>query len=284
MNYRHGYHAGSFTDVFKHTLLISLIQSLLHKETALCYLDTHAGTGCYDLMAEAAQKSKEFNGGIIKILHEKKPPRLIKRYLDCVQKTNAQLSGSVISSLRYYPGSPSIMRYFLRPQDRMVLTELHPQEYEILKNTFITSKQTSVHLLDGYQGLKAFLPPKERRGLILIDPSYERPNELAYIASLLPGVLKRFSTGVYAIWYPIKDRPPIDQFHRVLKEIIQHPILVTELSIYPENSPLHLNGCGMVIINPPWQLENQILEYLPWLWNVLSIHHQGQYRASPLKI
>lgn len=282
MNYRHGYHAGSFTDVFKHAILVSLIKSLLHKDTAICYFDTHAGAGYYDLFAEAAQKSKEFETGIAKIVHEKNPPNLVKQYLSCVQRINTRLSGSTISSLRYYPGSPSIMRYFLRTQDHMVLTELHPQEYQVLKDAFAGNKHTSIHLLDGYQGLKAFLPPKERRGLILLDPPYERPNELAYIASILPSVLKRFATGVYAIWYPIKDRTAVDHFWRSLRENIKKPILVTELCIYPENSPLHLNGCGMAIINPPWQLDKQILEYLPWLWKVLSIHKQGQYQVLPL--
>ncbi len=282
MNYRHGYHAGSFTDVFKHAILVSLIKSLLQKDTPLCYLDTHAGAGFYDLFSETAKKSKEFASGIAKIFHEQNPPASLKPYLSCVQRINTRLSHSVVSSLRYYPGSPSIIRYFLRAQDRMVLTELHPQECLVLKNEFAAKKQASVHLLDGYQGLKAFLPPKERRGLILIDPPYERPNELAHIISVLPTVLKRFSTGVYAIWYPIKDRPTIDQFHRALKETIQQPLLITELSIYPENSPLHLNGSGIAIINPPWQLDKQILEYLPWLWKVLSLHKQGQYRAAPL--
>lgn len=282
MNYRHGYHAGSFTDIFKHAILVSLIKSLLQKNTAICYLDTHAGAGYYDLFAEAAQKSLEFESGIAKIFYENNVPTLIHQYLGCVQKINARFSGSKFSSLRYYPGSPSIMRYFLRPQDRMIMTELHPQEYQLLRRDFVGTRQASVHLLDGYQGLKAFLPPKERRGLILIDPPYERPNELADLALVLPIALKRFATGVYAIWYPIKDRVAVDHFHRSLKETIQKPILIAELSIYPENSPLHLNGSGMAIINPPWQLDEQILEYLPWLWEHLSIQHQGQYQVSLL--
>ncbi len=282
MNYRHGYHAGSFTDIFKHAILVSLIKSLLQKNTAICYLDTHAGAGYYDLFAETAQKSLEFESGIAKIFHENNVPTLIHQYLSCVQKMNARFSGSKLSSLRYYPGSPSIMRYFLRPQDRMILTELHPQEYQLLRREFAGTKQASVHLLDGYQGLKAFLPPKERRGLILIDPPYERPNELADLALALPMALKRFATGVYAIWYPIKDRVTIDHFHRSLKETIQKPILIAELSIYPENSPLHLNGSGMAIINPPWQLDEHILEYLPWMWQHLSVQHQGQYQVSLL--
>lgn len=282
MNYRHGYHAGSFTDVFKHTILISLIKSLQQKNSAFCYLDTHSGAGCYDLFAETAQKSKEFETGIAKVFHAENPPALIKEYLSCVQAINAHSSNSTASSLRYYPGSPAIMRYFSRKQDRLVLTELHPQEYQLLKKEFTGTAQANVHLLDGYQGLKAFLPPKERRGLILIDPPYERPNELTYLVSMLQTALKRFATGVYAIWYPIKNRSIIDQFYSSLKENIQKPILITELSIYPEESPLHLNGSGMAIINPPWQFDDQVAEFLPWLWKILSIHHQGQYKISML--
>lgn len=282
MNYRHAYHAGNFADVFKHTVLISLIRSLLQKNTAICYFDMHAGPGHYDLLAEAAQKSQEFESGIAKVFHEKNPPDLIQKYVDCVQKINARFSGTTISSLRYYPGSPFIIRSFLRTQDRMILTELHPEEYQLLKNDFKGSKQVGVHLLDGYQGLKAFLPPKESRGFILIDPPYERPNELTHIISALPATLKHFSTGVYAIWYPIKNRTEIDRFHHVLKNAISRPVLIAELSIYPEDNPLHLNGSGMAIINPPWQLDKQIMEYLPWLWKVLSVQNQGQYRVLAL--
>ncbi len=282
MNYRHGYHAGSFTDVFKHTILISLIKSLQQKNSAFCYLDTHAGAGCYDLWAEAAQKSNEFETGIAKVFNALNPPALIKDYLSCVQAINAHFSDSAASSLRYYPGSPVIMRYFARQQDRLVLTELHPQEYQLLKKEFARTRQANVHLLDGYHGLKAFLPPKERRGLILIDPPYERPNELAYLTSMLAHALKRFATGVYAIWYPIKARSIIDQFYRSLKDNIKNPILITELSIYPEESPLHLNGSGMAIVNPPWQIDDRISAFLPWLWQNLTIHHQGQFKISVL--
>jgi 23S rRNA (adenine2030-N6)-methyltransferase len=282
MNYHHGYHAGSFTDVFKHVILVALIKALLRKEKAFCYLDTHAGAGCYDLFSAQAQKSQEFESGISKVLHEKNPPDLIKQYLNCVQKINNQLTGSSTSALRYYPGSPAIMHYFLRPQDRMVLTELHPQEQQLLKNYFANASHTSVHLLDGYQGLKAFLPPPERRSLILLDPPYEKPYELSYLASLLPIALKRFTTGIYAIWYPIKDRLAIEHFQQTLQQTIQQPLLVTEMTIYPEESPVRLNGCGMIIINPPWQLDTQLLAYLPWLWKILSPYQQGQYRIAVL--
>jgi 23S rRNA (adenine2030-N6)-methyltransferase len=282
MNYSHSYHAGNFADVFKHITLLALIKSFLRKENGFCYLDTHAGNGSYDLFAEAAQKTKEYELGISKLFHKEHPPQLIKQYLSCVQRINNRLTKAVISDLRYYPGSPTLAHYFLRPQDRMVLSELHPQTAQNLKRIYADDKRVSVHLNDGYQSLKAFLPPKERRGLILIDPPYERPHEFADLVTAIPTALKRFATGTYAIWYPIKDRPQIDRFHRAIKEVVKQPILVTELSIYQEVSPLHLNGSGLLIINPPWELDRQIQDFLPWLWKSLSIQGQGQYRNAIL--
>jgi 23S rRNA (adenine2030-N6)-methyltransferase len=200
----------------------------------------------------------------------------MQTFLSCVKELNPQ------PKLRYYPGSPLIAASLLRPQDRMVLSELHPRVYQTLKDRFAHNKQVSTHCIDGYQSLKAFLPPKERRGLILIDPPYEQSNELAVIMSAIPLALKRFETGVYALWYPIKDRPPLERFYRTLKDSIEQPILVAEMSIYPETSAQHLNGCGMLIINPPWQLDEQINSYLPQLWAILAHQGSGQQRVFTL--
>lgn len=282
MNYQHSFHAGNFADVFKHIVLLGLIKSLLRKDNAFCYLDTHAGCGYYDLLDDAAKKTKEYESGITKLLQEPNPPGLIKEYLADVKLINNQLNGSALSTFRYYPGSPKLVRHYLRTQDRMILCELHPKEHRILKENFDNDQRTGIHLVDGYQALKAFLPPKERRGLILIDPPYERPNELTQLLTHLPMALKRFATGVYAIWYPIKDRPPIERFYRALKNVITQPMLVTELSIFPETSAQHLNGSGMIIINPPWQFAEQLNRCLPWLWQTLSAQHQGQYTIDML--
>lgn len=282
MNYQHSYHAGSFTEVFKHIILVGLIKALLRKDNPFCVIDTHAGRGFYDLTSDAAKKTKEYESGIMKVMQHTNPPGLIKEYLADVKLFNNRLSQSTFSSFRYFVGSPKLMRHYLRLQDRMILSELHPVEQRILKDNFAEDRHVSTHLLDGYQALKAFLPPKERRGLILIDPPFERPNEFAQILTTLPMALKRFSTGIYAIWYPIKDRPPIDHFHRALKEVISQPMLAIEMSIYPENSAQHLNGSGMIIINPPWQFDKQVSDWLPWLWKVLSVQNQGQYRIQTL--
>jgi 23S rRNA (adenine2030-N6)-methyltransferase len=282
MNYSHSYHAGNFADVFKHIVLLALVKSFLRKDNGFCYLDTHAGSGFYDLSAESSQKTKEYELGISKLFHKEHPPQLIKQYIGCVRQMNNRLTQSMISNLRYYPGSPALVHYFLRPQDRMILTELHPQEAQTLKRAYSNDQRVSVHVNNGYQSLKAFLPPKERRGLILIDPPYERPHESIEILQALPLALKRFATGTYAIWYPIKNRAYIDQLHRATQEVVKQPILVTELSIYEEVSPLHLNGSGLLIVNPPWELDRQIQDFLPWLWKNLSIQGKGQYRNSML--
>lgn len=282
MNYRHSYHAGSFTDVTKHVILTALMNSFTHKNTPICYLDTHAGIGYYDLCGEFSRKTKEYEGGIEKIIQQEDPPPLVQRYLDCVHQINNHLTQSKFTSLRYYPGSPMVARYLARPHDRIIACELQTQEYQALKAAFAGDKQTAVHHQDGFLGLKAFLPPQERRGLVLIDPPYESPDEFRLIAQSLDSALKRWSTGVYAIWYPIKEQSLVNRFYRNLREITDLPILSIELTIYPE-LPQHLSGSGMAIINPPWQFAETIQDVLPWLWKALTINNQGTYHAKLIK-
>ncbi len=272
MNYRHAYHAGNFADTFKHIVLVSLINALKRKENAFCFLDTHAGTGLYDLSDQLPQKSHEYQTGITKIIESPNPPDLISTYLDCVNVLNKKTQ-----SLRFYPGSPAIVEHLLRPQDRMILTELHAEDWQTLKNNFHIDKRIAVHHQDAYQALKAFLPPKERRGLVLIDPPYEKSDELSEMSAVLTNALKRWETGIYALWYPIKIRKPIERFHQAVKQNIDKKLLVIELSIYPENTPTHLNGSGMLIVNPPWKLDEELKSILPWLWKTVSPNNQGRY-------
>lgn len=281
MNYRHGYHAGNFADVVKHVTLIALIDSLARKDTPYCYIDTHAGTGHYNLMAEFAQKSKEYVGGIEKVIHAANPPELIKRYLHCVHTINNKLSAANYAALEFYPGSPMFVQFLMRGRDRLIACELQPQEYQTLKTVFANNKQVAVHHMDGFWGLKAFLPPQERRGLVLIDPPYEDPDEFNRIAHTLPIALKRWETGIYAIWYPIKEMTQLKRFYNALKSQIKQPIFVIELTIHPD-LPHHLNGCGIAVINPPWQFDLAIQAVLPWLWEALAINKQGGFRAYEL--
>lgn len=281
MNYRHSYHAGNFADVVKHVTLIALIAAFEKKPSPFCYIDTHAGIGYYDLSSETAGKTKEYLGGIEKIIQAEKPPILIRNYIDCVHQINNRLSDSKFASLRYYPGSPMIARHFMRTHDRIVLCELQPQEYQTLRNTFAGDKLVAVHHADGFLSLKPFLPPKERRGLILIDPPYENPDEFTRIAHSLPIALKRFETGVYAIWFPIKERIAVERFYRTISQHIAKPAISIELTIYPD-LPSHLNGSGIVVINPPFQFEETMKEVLPWMWNALTINGQGRFEIKHL--
>ena len=266
MNYRHGFHAGNFADVFKHVVLIALIEHLTVKKPPLCYLDVHAGVGRYALQSTEAQKTQENEGGIVKLVHmaaDVLPPPLVQRYLKTVKHAGFP---------SYYPGSPFIARSYLRPQDRLVLLELHPYEYRGLKTVFKGDAQTTVYCQDAYAGLKAFLPPIERRGLILIDPPYENPDEWNHILTGLKVATKKFQTGTYAVWYPITstNRKAVGHFLEVVHK--EHDkVLVSECMKYPADSPVGLIWCGMCIINPPWQLDVLLNQVIPWLQKALQV-------------
>lgn len=265
MNYRHSYHAGNFADVFKHVILVELILALQHKPKAFCYLDTHAGAGYYDLATETAQKTREFESGISKLWQQQAVPDYLNHYWSLITTANQQQT-----QLRYYPGSPRMVRPLLRAEDRMVLTELHPEEAAELKREFRGDKQVAVHQLDGYQALKAFLPPSERRGLVFMDPPFEQTDEFDRIVAQVAMALTRWSSGIYAIWFPIKDRQRVTKFYQALANSSGKPVLLAEFAIFPEDSPVGLNACGMVIINPPWQIEAKLTVVLQTLWQILS--------------
>lgn len=279
MNYRHSYHAGSFADVFKHIILVILLNSLRRKDNAFCYLDTHAGGGCYDLFASLAQKTAEYKSGILPLWQERAsaPTKNIQDYLTAIAAFNKD------ETLRYYPGSPMLAYHFIRPQDHMILSELHPEEYSALKQS-TQDNRVAVHHMDGYQALKAFLPPKERRGLVLIDPPYERKDEFEQIPQALAMALKRWATGIYAIWYPVKDLAAVNNFKQALKKLQLEKILVLELNVLPADSPIGIKGTGMIVINPPWQFAEEMQATLPWLQQILSSKPWGSYQIEDLSV
>lgn len=273
MNYRHGYHAGGFADVFKHIVLISLIQAMIRKEKPLCYVETHAGRGLYYLESEFAKKTDESVQGIQKLCEyyenstaNKPTPEIIDTYL----KTIKQLGYP-----HYYPGSPLIAEAMLRESDRLVLMELQPEEYKILKKNMKGNPKIAVHNQNGYVGLKAFLPPQERRGLILIDPAFEKPDEWKQLLEAIKIGLKQFETGVFAVWYPIKDHREVNKFINSIGKLGLSSTLVAELTIYPPDAPLGLIGSGLLIINPPFQLDKTLESALPWVWKALSVNGAG---------
>lgn len=269
MNYRHIYHAGNFADVFKHIVLLLMLEHFKRKEAPFCYVDTHAGAGLYDLTSEQAVKTGEAEAGIARLLAATDMPPAVAQYCEAVEALNRSLEAPA-GTLQWYPGSPWLARHLARPQDRLALCELHPETHTSLKANFRRDRQVQVHLLDAYTAMRALLPPKERRGMVLIDPPFERTDEFAAIVTALTQATKRWQGGTYAIWYPIKHRPPVDKFYNRLKNSGIRNIFVQEFLIHPELTAERLNGCGMAIVNPPWQLAEQLQAIMPWLTGELA--------------
>ena len=247
----------------KHVVLTLLLQKLMRKETPLCVLDTHAGIGRYNLASDEALKTGEFQGGIGALMRVGNLLDIFEPYLDTVRKCGGVPDAGVL--LDWYPGSPWIAHHFLRTKDRLVLSELHPDDVRELRNVFAGDHQVYVHHQDAYSALKAFLPPSERRGLILIDPAFEVENEFELIVKGLNEAVKRFATGVYAVWFPIKNRKVIDVFYDDCRGAGFERMLASELMVFPEMVSDRLNGCGMLIVNPPWQVDDELREVLPVL-------------------
>lgn len=259
MNYRHAYHAGNFADVFKHVILILLLQGMRKKDTPFLYLDTHAGTGRYDLQKESAGKTIEHREGIGR-LWGAVPEAPFADFLDTVRTINGESK-----LLHRYPGSPSIARAFLRSQDRAVFVERQTDECAALQRCFASDRQVAIHCADGYMALTAQLPPKERRALVLVDPPYEASSEWDDALRGLKAAHSRFPTGVYALWYPIKAPGPARRLSERLQASSLRKVLRAECLLYPSDTAFRLNGCGMIIINPPWQLDRTLAELLPLL-------------------
>jgi len=277
MNYRHHFHAGNFADVVKHVLLLGLLESLARKDTPYCYIDTHAGCGLYDLGAGAAQKTLEFKSGLsrVKDADKNQAPPWITRYLESVAALGREREGF------WYPGSPWLALQAMRPQDRALLMELHPEDAGTLKKFLSRHNNVSIHARDAYEGLTALIPPKEKRGLVLIDPPYEEErDDYAPVVELLAKAHEKWPTGMYAIWFPIKDHHAITRFYRRLRNTYIPKILTTELCVLPPDNQLGLNGTGMILVNPPWQFKREAEKLLSWLTPVLSEHKQASWKVE----
>ncbi len=273
MNYRHAFHAGNFADVLKHVLLTLLIEDLKKKPAAFLYLDTHAGRGRYDLSESQAQRSGEYKTGIGRLL-ELPPaslPQEVKTYVGLVK----QSAGPDRSPITAYPGSPLIVALLRRDADRMVLYESQPSEAQELRNVLRRERRLSILEQDGYAGLKAQLPPKEKRGLVLIDPPYESEREFDAVLEGLGLAHGRWPTGIYCIWYPRTGRSAPERFLGELQRSGIRRILNLTLDVLPEGSPLGMGGAGLVIVNPPWQLDLRLKQLLPRLHALLSEHGAG---------
>jgi 23S rRNA (adenine2030-N6)-methyltransferase len=262
MNYRHSYHAGNFADVFKHAVLALMVRHLLKKDSAFRYLDTHAGIGSYDLQADEAAKTGEWRGGVGRLWDKQLGPALadlLAPWRQAVAALNPE------GALRYYPGSPDIVRSLIRPGDRLTLCELHPEDAAALRRRYRRDERVTAVEIDGYTALNAYLPPKERRGLVLVDPPFEESGEFHRMAEGLKRAHTKWPTGIYALWYPIKDVIETEGFTRSLGKLSIPDIIAADFLIRRPNDKTRLNGCGLVIVNPPWTLKQDLEVLLPGL-------------------
>ncbi|WP_336294139.1 23S rRNA (adenine(2030)-N(6))-methyltransferase RlmJ [Bartonella sp. CB169] len=269
MNYRHIYHAGNFADVFKHIVVTRIVEYLKRKEKAFRVIDTHAGIGIYDLSSLEAHKTGEWREGIQKLFLASIPEdlkALLFPWYDIIGALNKGKKEIVL-----YPGSPVLIRKLLRKQDRLTAIELHSEDYNTLSKNFAGDYQTKVLHLDGWLSLNAHLPPKEKRGFILVDPPFEKPGEFSRLIEGLMKAYRRFPGGIYALWYPVKHNKEIKNFLHALYQTRISKILQLEMRIQENSVPSKMIGCGMTLINPPYLLEEEMKKLSPFL-----IRHLGK--------
>jgi len=273
LSYQHEYHAGNFADVHKHLCLRILFQSLLKKDKPFSYVDCHAGAGSYDLGSTQARRTGEFTGGIGKLWQhgQNADSPALAAYLQAVAALNKD------GELRHYPGSPALARQWLRTQDKALLFELHPQAQRTLKKNLGSDPRFSVHARDCYEGLVALVPPPIRRGLVLLDPSYEVKDEYRRVAALTAGAHRRWANAIYAIWYPLL---PASRHLDLLAELNRSGlgnILLSELTVAEPAAEGGMYGSGMAFVNPPWQTDDALDFVIPPVAQILA---PGTARAS----
>ncbi|MBX9451296.1 MAG: 23S rRNA (adenine(2030)-N(6))-methyltransferase RlmJ [Mesorhizobium sp.] len=267
MNYRHAYHAGNFADVVKHLLLTRIIEYLKRKPGAFRVIDTHAGTGLYDLSSEEAQKTGEWRDGIGRLLDAALPDAaasLAAPYLDAVRAFN------VGHPFRYYPGSPVLTKQLLRGADRLTAIELHPEDCFALRTRFAGDWQVRVIELDGWLAMGSQVPPKEKRGLVIVDPPFEKEGEFKRIVDGLQKAHRRWPGGTYALWYPIKDHNAVTAMREMLKQTGIPKIMDVVFELRQPSPEPRFDGTGMIVVNPPYVLEDELKVLLPALREVLA--------------
>jgi 23S rRNA (adenine2030-N6)-methyltransferase len=318
MNYRHAFHAGNFADVIKHTVLARILVHLRGKPAAFRVIDTHAGAGVYDLAGEEASRSGEWRAGIGRLLTAPIAPAvraLLKPYLDVISSLNrapaaplasaqastqrgdssqnqrsldhgtagnervADASRGMESMLTTYPGSPAVARAFLRPQDRLVACELEPKAYALLAHHLARDRRVKTVAIDGWMALNAYVPPSERRGIVIVDPPFEEAQDFTRLTHGLEMAHRKWASGIYVLWYPIKGRQEPDALARRLKRSGIARVLRAELAVDATPAQGPLGGCGLIVLNPPWTLENELAAILPELVKVLGSRNSN-YRLD----
>jgi 23S rRNA (adenine2030-N6)-methyltransferase len=282
MNYRHAFHAGGFADVIKHIVLVRILSYLQDKPAAFRVIDSHAGAGLYDLASEEARRGGEWLTGIARVMQARFSETtlpLIKPYLDIVRAFNPE------RDLKTYPGSPLIARALLRPQDRLTACEVEPQARKRLIEALRRDTQARVVDLDGWLALPAFVPPKERRGLVLIDPPYEQKDEFERLAEGFGAAFAKWPTGSYVLWYPVKSRRATDNLARYVADAVgagpsPGKCLRLEFSVAPQTAGAPLASAGLLIVNPPWTLMGELKAILPELEKPLGQGGAGRFRLE----
>jgi 23S rRNA (adenine2030-N6)-methyltransferase len=273
LSYRHGFHAGNHGDVLKHAVLTLIVEYMQRKEKPFLFIDTHAGAGRYDLQSEWARKNREFESGISVLWQRDDLPPELLSYINTVRQMNPD------SELHWYPGSPWLFRQLMRKQDKARLFELHPSEGVNLQNLFADERKVKVDNRDGLQALKALLPPLEHRAFVLIDPSYETKSDFKTVVNTLKEAYRRFASGVYMLWYPVIQpvytRQLEDGFRNSgIKNILQAELITADAP--------GMKGSGIIVINPPWILQDQLQNILPYLVEHLGFNNKGHYRIETL--
>jgi 23S rRNA (adenine2030-N6)-methyltransferase len=286
MNYRHAFHAGNFADVIKHIVLTRILTYLHQKQSAFRVIDTHAGAGRYDLTGDEAERSGEWRFGVARILQARfsdQAQALVAPYLDIVRAFNPP------RELIAYPGSPLIARALLRPQDRMVACEIQDAARKELISNLSRDPQARVVDLDGWTALTAYVPPNERRGLVLIDPPFEDKDEFSRLAEKFAAAYAKWPTGIYMLWYPAKDRRGPERLARDVASVAAardgdgENCLRVEFSVAPQTADSGLVSTGLLIVNPPWTLASELKTILPELEKPLGLGGAGRYRIETVR-
>ncbi|MCX7067465.1 MAG: 23S rRNA (adenine(2030)-N(6))-methyltransferase RlmJ [Methylococcales bacterium] len=276
LSYRHSFHAGNFADVLKHIVLIQILEYFGKKDQAFCYIDTHAGAGDYLLNSGYALKNSEFAGGIGKLWQRSDLPDAVVSYMQLIKQANSN------DKMTRYLGSPLIAQQLLRSQDRLFLYELHSTEVELLSTAIGRDKRVKIFHADGLKNSLGLLPPPERRGLVLIDPSYELKTDYVDVANALRAMHKRFATGTYALWYPVVDRSRNKALEKAIKASGIKNVQLFELGLAADTKEHGMTASGLIVVNPPWTLTTQMQHILPWLVDVLGNHGASFYRIETL--
>lgn len=276
MNYRHAFHAGNFADVLKHAVLCRILTYLCEKPAPFRVIDTHAGAGCYELAGPEASRTGEWRNGIERLRSAQlaEPVRaLLAPYLDAIAALNPG------GDLQRYPGSPMLAQALMRRHDRLIACEIEPHAAAALAGHLRGDHRTKAIAIDGWTALRAYVPPAERRGLVLVDPPFEQPGEFTRLAQGLASAHRKWPTGGYLIWYPIKEPAEVASFAGKLARLGIAKMLRVEVTVQPATEGA-LAGCGLIVVNPPWTLHDELRSLLPALVHALAPAGGGSHRLD----